>query len=186
MEVYNIITILIVLAALFGYINYRFIKLPGSIGIMLVSLVASLLLVAAGRIFPAFFIKTTEVVSTIDFQTAVLKVMLGFLLFAAAIQVDLKKFKKEKSAIIAFSTIGVLISTIVVGSLLYGVTLLFGLSVNLLYCLLFGSLISPTDPVAVVGILKKAKISSPLETRISGESLFNDGIGVVYSLLFTK
>ncbi|MEO6136986.1 MAG: sodium:proton antiporter [Ginsengibacter sp.] len=184
MEIYNIITILIVLAALFGYINHRFIKLPGSIGIMLFSLVASLIIVAAGRIFPAFFMKITAVVSTIDFQTAVLEVMLGFLLFAAAIQVDIKKFRKERTSIIVFSTIGVLISTIVVGLLLYGVTLLFGLSVNLLYCLLFGSLISPTDPVAVVGILKKAKIPSSLETKISGESLFNDGIGVVLFIMF--
>ncbi|HJY23760.1 MAG TPA: cation:proton antiporter, partial [Hanamia sp.] len=184
MEIYNIITIIIVLAAIFGYINHRFIKLPGTIGIMLISLIASLIVIGIGYIFPEFFLTTTEAIGAIDFQTAVMKVMLSFLLFAAAIQVDAKKLKSERTAIITFSTIGVLISTIVVGLLLYAVTTLFGLSVNLLYCFLFGALISPTDPIAVVGILKKAKIPSSLEARISGESLFNDGIGVVLFITF--
>jgi monovalent cation:H+ antiporter, CPA1 family len=184
MEIYNIITIIVVLAAIFGYINHRFIKLPGTIGIMLISLIASLIVIGIGYIFPEFFYTTTEAIGTIDFQTAVMKVMLSFLLFAAAIQIDAKKLKKERATIITFSTIGVLISTIVVGLLLCTVTTLFGLSVNLLYCLLFGALISPTDPIAVVGILKKAKIPSSLEARISGESLFNDGIAVVLFITF--
>lgn len=184
MEIYNIITIIIVLAAVFGYINHRFIKLPGTIGIMLISLIASLIVVGIGYIFPEFFLTTTEAIGTIDFQTAVMKVMLSFLLFAAAIQIDAKKLRSERTAIITFSTIGVLISTVVVGLLFYTVTTLFGLSVNLLYCLLFGALISPTDPIAVVGILKKAKIPSSLEARISGESLFNDGIAVVLFITF--
>jgi CPA1 family monovalent cation:H+ antiporter len=184
MEIYNIITIIVVLAAIFGYINHRFIKLPGTIGIMLISLIASLIVIGIGYIFPDFFYTTTEAIGAIDFQTAVMKVMLSFLLFAAAIQIDAKKLKKERATIITFSTIGVLISTIVVGLLLYTVTTLFGLSVNLLYCLLFGALISPTDPIAVVGILKKAKIPSSLEARISGESLFNDGIAVVLFITF--
>jgi CPA1 family monovalent cation:H+ antiporter len=184
MEVYNIITILIVLAAIFGYVNHRFIKLPGSIGIMLLSLIASLLTVGLGTIFPEFFIRITEIVSTIDFHTTVMKIMLSFLLFAAAIQVDSQKLKKERAAIITFSTIGVLISTLVVGFLLYWIISLFGLSVNLLYCLIFGALISPTDPVAVIGILKKARIGTSLETKISGESLFNDGAAVVLFITF--
>lgn len=184
MEIYNIITVIIVLAAIFGYINHRFLKLPGTIGIMLISLLASLIVIGIGYIFPEFFFKTTEALGALDFQTAVMRVMLSFLLFAAAIQVDAKKLKKERITIITFSTIGVLISTIVVGVLLYGVTSLFGLSVNLLYCLLFGALISPTDPIAVLGILKKAKISPSLEARISGESLFNDGVGVVLFITF--
>ncbi|MEO6813340.1 MAG: sodium:proton antiporter [Ginsengibacter sp.] len=184
MEIYNIITVIIVLAAIFGYINHRFFKLPGTIGIMLISLIASLLVVGIGYIFPTFFFKTTEALGAIDFQTAVLKVMLSFLLFAAAIQIDAKKLKKERTTIITFSTIGVLISTLVVGLLLYALTILFGLSVNLLYCLLFGALISPTDPIAVTAILKKAKIPVALEARISGESLFNDGVGVVLFITF--
>lgn len=184
MEVYNIITILIVLAAIFGNINHRYTRFPESIGIMLLSLIASLLVVGAGIIFPDFFTRINQIISTIDFHTAVMKVMLSFLLFAAAIQIDIKKLRKERISIITFSTIGVLISTLVVGLLLYVVTNMIGLSVNLLYCLLFGALISPTDPVAVVGILKKAKLPSSLQTRISGESLFNDGSGVVLFLTF--
>ena len=184
MELYNVITIIIVLAAIFGYINHRFIKLPGTIGIMLISLIASLAVVGIGIIFPTFFEKTTNAIGFIDFQTLLLKVMLSFLLFAAAIHIDSKKLKSERISIITFSTIGVVISTFVIGTLLYYTISLFGLSVNYLYCLLFGALISPTDPIAVVGILRKAKIPESLETKISGESLFNDGVGVVLFIAF--
>ncbi|MEO6836890.1 MAG: sodium:proton antiporter [Ginsengibacter sp.] len=179
MQIYNIITLVIVLAAIFGYINHRFIKLPGTIGIMLISLIASLMVIAIGAISPAFFLKTTQSISLIDFQAVLLKVMLSFLLFAAAIHIDSKKLKEERISIITFSTIGVIISSFVIATLLYFTISLFGLSVNYLYCLLFGALISPTDPIAVVGILRKAKIPESLETKISGESLFNDGVGVV-------
>ena len=110
--------------------------------------------------------------------------MLSFLLFAAAIQIDEKKLRSERAPVIAFATIGVLISTLIVGFLFYYITQLFGLTVDLLYCLLFGALISPTDPIAVVGILKKAKIAPTLETKISGESLFNDGASVVLFITF--
>jgi len=184
MEIYNIITLIIVLTAIFGYINFRFIKLPGTIGIMLISLIASLVVIGIGTISPIFFAKTIESIKTIDFNIIVLKIMLSFLLFAAAIHIDVKKLKSERMAIITFSTIGVLISTLVVAALLFLTTNLFGLSVNFLYCLLFGALISPTDPIAVIGILKKAKIPSSLETKISGESLFNDGVGVVLFITF--
>lgn len=184
MEVYNIITILVVLAALFGYINYRFIKLPGSIGIMLLSVLASLLLLAAGNLFPLFFKRTLNIVSNIDFESVVLKIMLSFLLFAAGIQVDTKQLKKESVGIITFATVGVLISTLIVGFLVYYLTRAIGLHVDLLYCLLFGSLISPTDPVAVMGILKKSPINPSLKIRISGESLFNDGMAVVLFITF--
>jgi CPA1 family monovalent cation:H+ antiporter len=179
MEIYNVITIIIVLAAIFGYINHRFIKLPGTIGIMLISLLASLVVIGIGVVFPKIFEKTTQAIGFIDFTQLLLRVMLSFLLFAAAIHVDSKKLKSQRTSIITFSTIGVVISTFVIGTLLYYTISLFGLSVNYLYCLLFGALISPTDPIAVVGILRKAKIPDSLETKISGESLFNDGVGVV-------
>ncbi|MDQ6902108.1 MAG: sodium:proton antiporter [Bacteroidota bacterium] len=184
MEIYNIITVIILLAAVFGYINHRFIKLPGTIGIMLISLIASLAVIGIGNIYPEFFTQTIQSISAIDFNTVVLKVMLSFLLFAAAIHIDVKKLKSERMSIITFSTIGILISTVTVGALLYATTSLFGLNVNFLYCLIFGALISPTDPIAVVGILKKAKIPATLETKISGESLFNDGVGVVLFITF--
>lgn len=179
MEIYNIITLIVVLAAIFAYINFRFIKLPSTIGIMLISLLASLIVIILGIISPVFFLKTTKAVGLIDFQAVLLHIMLSFLLFAGAIHIDIKKLRSERLSIITFSTIGVIISTFVIGSLLYWVTSLVGLSVDYLYCLLFGSLISPTDPIAVVGILKKANIPPSLEIKISGESLFNDGVGVV-------
>jgi len=184
MDIYNIITIIIILAAVFGYINHKFIKLPGTIGIMLISLIASLAVIGIGNIFPKFFETTIQSIRSIDFNAVMLKVMLSFLLFAAAIHIDVKKLQRQRMSIITFSTIGVFISTFVAGALLYATTSAFGLNVNFLYCLLFGALISPTDPIAVVGILKKAKIPESLETKISGESLFNDGVGVVLFITF--
>jgi CPA1 family monovalent cation:H+ antiporter len=179
MQVYNLITVIIVFTAVFGYINFRYIKLPGTIGIMLISLLASLLIIAAGLLFPGFFNDTKELIRTIDFHTVLMKVMLSFLLFAGAIHIDLNMLKKESIAIFTFSTIGVLISTFIVGGLFFGLTKLFGLDIDFIFCLLFGALISPTDPIAVLGILKKAKIPPTLEMKISGESLFNDGVAVV-------
>ncbi|HSQ43555.1 MAG TPA: sodium:proton antiporter [Ginsengibacter sp.] len=184
MEIYNIITVIILLAAIFGYINQRFVKLPGTIGIVIISIIASLVVIALDNIYPKFFVSTIESIKLIDFNTVVLKVMLSFLLFAAAIHIDVKKLRSERKAILTFSTISVLISTLIVGFLLYIITSLFGLKVNFLYCLLFGALISPTDPIAVVGILKRARIPASLETKISGESLFNDGVGVVVFITF--
>ncbi|MDQ6755614.1 MAG: sodium:proton antiporter [Bacteroidota bacterium] len=179
MPIYNLITLIIVLTAVFGYINFRFLKLPGTIGIMLLSLVASLIIIGIGWLHPGFFIETKKLISTIDFHTALMKVMLSFLLFAGAIHIDLNLLKKESLAILTFSTIGVVISTFIVAVLFYFVSAAFGLHIEFIYCLLFGALISPTDPIAVLGILKTAKIPTTLEMKISGESLFNDGVAVV-------
>lgn len=179
MEIYHAITLIVVLTAFFGYLNYRFIKLPRTIGIMLISLAASLSVIAIGNIFPDFFRKTITAIGNIDFGEVVLKVMLSFLLFSAAIQIDTTKLKKERNAILGYATLGVVISTIVVGFLTYWMLGLFGLPVHLLYCLLFGALISPTDPIAVSAILHKSKMPQSIKTKISGESLFNDGVAVV-------
>lgn len=179
MLIYNLVTIIIVFTAIFGYINFKYIKLPGTIGIMLISLVASLLLIGIGLLYPSFFIETKRLISAIDFHTALMKVMLSFLLFAGAIHIDLNMLKKQILPIATFSTIGVLISTFIVAALFYAATKAFGLSIDFIYCLLFGALISPTDPIAVLGILRKAKIAPTLEMKFSGESLFNDGVAVV-------
>lgn len=179
MQIYNLITGIIVLTAIFGYINFRFIKLPATIGIMLLSLIVSLFVIATGNIHPGLFIKITDVIKAIDFNTALMKVMLAFLLFAGAIHIDVKQLKKESAAIITFSTIGVLVSTFIIAALMFVVTKWFGMPIEFIYCLLFGALISPTDPIAVLGILKRAKIPPTLEMKISGESLFNDGVAVV-------
>ncbi|MEO6406782.1 MAG: sodium:proton antiporter [Ferruginibacter sp.] len=179
MQVYNLITIIIVLTAVFSYINFRFLKLPATIGIMIISIIASLAVVGIGFFSPDFFKKTTDLIRAVDFHTALMKVMLSFLLFAGAIHIDINKLKKESTSIITFSTIGVLLSTFIVGGLMFVVSKWFGFSIDFIYCLLFGALISPTDPIAVLGILKKAKIPATLEMKISGESLFNDGVAVV-------
>lgn len=179
MQVYNLITVIIVLTAVFGYINCKFLKLPATIGIMIISIAASLAVVGISFFSPDFFKKTTDIISAIDFHTALMKVMLSFLLFAGAIHIDINKLKKESVSIITFSTIGVLLSTFIVAGLFFAVARWFGFSIDFIYCLLFGALISPTDPIAVLGILKKSKIPSSLEMKISGESLFNDGVAVV-------
>ena len=116
------------------------------------SLIASLLIIAIGSLYPAVFVKTKNLISTIDFHTALMKVMLSFLLFAGAIHIDINKLKNERASIITFSTIGVLLSTFIVAGLLFVVSKWFGLSIDFVYCLLFGALISPTDPIAVLGI----------------------------------
>ncbi len=179
MEIYNAITTIVVLTAIFGYLNYKYIKLPRAIGIMLISIAASLLIVGLGKVLPEFFDRTINAVSNIDFDAVVLKVMLSFLLFAAAIQTDLAKLKKERNPIIAYATISVILSSAIVGIFTYWMITAFGIQVNFLYCLLFGTLISPTDPVAVSAILKRSDISESVKTKISGESLLNDGIAVV-------
>ena len=186
MQIYNLITIIVVLTAAFGYINFRFIKLPGTIGIMLMSIVASLIVIALGHSFPGLFEKTNSLVNSVDFDTALMKVMLSFLLFAGAIHIDVHQLKKQLTSVITFATIGTIISTFIVAALLYVVTIWLLIPLPFIYCLLFGALISPTDPIAVLGILKEAKIAPSLEMKISGESLFNDGVAVVVFLTIVE
>ncbi len=178
-EIYSILTFLVVLTAAFSYINVRFIKLPTTIGIMLISLICSLLIIWLGKYFPSVSSHVTSLIGSVDFETILMRAMLSFLLFAGAIHIDIQKLRKEIVPIITYSTIGVLISTLFIGIVMYFVFQLFNMEVSFIYCLLFGSLISPTDPIAVLGILKRARIPSSLEIKISGESLFNDGVGVV-------
>jgi CPA1 family monovalent cation:H+ antiporter len=179
MALYNAFAIMTVLAALFAYINHRFIRLPGTIGIMLISLVSSLAVIVIGRIDPSLVSEITRLVKSIDLYTVLMKVMLSFLLFAGAIHLDGGAMRSQGLSILSFSTIGTLLSTFIVGGLFYGVCLLLHFPVEFLYCLLFGALISPTDPIAVLSILRQAQIPPSLETKISGESLFNDGVAVV-------
>ncbi len=179
MQLYHYFTIIIILAAAFGYFNKRFMKLPRTIGVMIIALLTSLVIVLAASYFPDLFIQTKNMILSIDFYTILMEVMLSFLLFAGSIHIKLNDIKSERAPIIAFSTIGVLISTAIVGVLMYWLLQAFGLHVPFISCLLFGALISPTDPIAVLGILKSANIPKSLETKISGESLFNDGVAVV-------
>jgi monovalent cation:H+ antiporter, CPA1 family len=179
MEIYNLFTVLIVLSAIFGYINYRYIKLPGTIGIMVMSIVTSLIVVTIGSISPEFTSYFTSTISKVDFGKILMGVMLSFLLFAGSINLDSQSLKLERKPVLVFATFGVLLSTLIVGTLIYYVLQLFSIHISYLHCLLFGSLISPTDPIAVMSILKDAKIPKELRVRINGESLFNDGISIV-------
>ncbi len=182
MDLLTIVTILIVLAALFGYLNIRLLKLPVTIGLMVVSIGFSILAYFAGRWYPDIHLFEEQFVAQIDFRRLLMDGMLSFLLFAGALHVDFNELKKQGLSIVLFATVGVFLSTFIVGGLTYFVASLFGIAMPFIYCLLFGALISLTDPIAVLGILKKAGVPKRLEVMISGESLFNDGIGVVVFL----
>ncbi len=182
MELFHAFTILIVLSAAFGYINERFLKLPVAIGLMMIALVMSLTMVSLGSVFPGVFDGLISLVRGINFSKVVMEVMLSFLLFAGALHVDIKTLAKERTPIMVFATLGVLASTFIIGGLMYAVFTFVGAKIDFIYCLLFGSLISPTDPIAVLAILKEAKLPKQLEVKIAGESLFNDGIAVVIFL----
>ncbi|TGE06538.1 cation:proton antiporter [Hymenobacter fodinae] len=179
MQLYNTFAILLVLAATFGYINHRFLRLPSTIGLMILALVSSLVTVGLGHIGVEWVLAASQLVRSIDFHTVLMQVMLSFLLFAGAIHVDVRALGAQRLPVAALASVGTLISTVIVASIMYFVLPLFRLPIDYIYCLLFGALISPTDPIAVLGILKEARISKSLEINIVGESLFNDGIAVV-------
>ena len=183
MNLIDIIAVLITFAALFAYLNERYIKLPRTIGLMVISLVFSLCLLALGK--TAFFPLADyagEMLARLNFHDTLMHVILGFLLFAGALHVNFDDLLSEKATIFLLATAGVLLSTLLVGALGWGAFQLLGMGLPLIYCLLFGALISPTDPIAVLGIMKKAGAPKSLETTVTGESLFNDGIGVVVFL----
>ena len=182
MDYFTIAAILIVLSAIFGYINVRFIKLPITIGLMVITLFFTLVVVVLGYFDDTLLIREKEFISQIDFKTVLLDIMLSYLLFAGALHTNFQQLKVQRWPVFVFATFGVLSSTFLVGGIMYYVLQLVGLEINFIYCMLFGALISPTDPIAVLGILKKAGAPKKLETKIVGESLFNDGVGVVIFL----
>ena len=179
MELYYSLSVLIVLASFFAYFNVRFLKLPSTIGVMVIAMAVSIFLVIFGNVFPNTLNRISTLIHGFDFTELLMGAMLNFLLFAGAVLINLKDLREQRTPIMVFSTISVIISTFVVGSLLFYLLPLFSLNLPYLYCLLFGSLISPTDPVAVLSILKEANVKKSLETKIAGESLFNDGVAVV-------
>ncbi|MBT8258587.1 MAG: sodium:proton antiporter [Bacteroidia bacterium] len=186
MDYFSIATILVVLSALFGYINVRFLKLPITIGLMIITLLFTLIIVAIGQFDDTLLIREKEFIKNIDFKTVLLDLMLSFLLFAGALHTNFAQLKVQRWPILIFATKGVLFSTFLVGTVMYYILFWLGFEISYIYCLLFGSLISPTDPIAVLGILKEAGAPKKLETKIVGESLFNDGVGVVVFLtIFT-
>lgn len=188
MELYYSFSSLIILASIFAYINHRFIKLPGTIGVMSMALMFSVFLIFFGdKIFAEELLDDfSRLIHGFDFSTVLMSVMLNFLLFAAGIHINIKDLREQKGPIIVFSTLSVIITAFLVGTAMYYVLPLLDLEIPFIYCLLFGTLIAPTDPVAVLGVLKSAKVSKSLETKVAGESLFNDGIAVVmFSILIS-
>ena len=191
MNVLELTAILLLLASLFSIINLRLLKLPQTIGLMILAIGLSIAILIIGLIFPKFLASVTELNNSFDFSVLLIDIMLPFLLFAGAISVDVHQLLKDKLTILLLAGFGVVFSTFAVGS---GVFWLieqpfFGLNslgLTLVDCLLFGALIAPTDPIAVLAIVKKMKLSPMTETRIAGESLFNDGIGVVVFLTLLK
>ena len=177
----DIPAILLILATIFGAINYKFVKLPHTIGLMMVALVASLSLIALDLTFPSLgmSILANEFLGNIDFNVTLMQGMLSFLLFAGALHVDLDQLLENKWTILTFASIGVLVSSFVIGGGFWLISGAVGLSLPFLVCLLLGVMVSPTDPVAVLGVLKTLQVPSPLKAKIAGESLFNDGVAVV-------
>ena len=183
MDIFTIITILIVLSALFAYINTKFLKLPFTIGLMIIAMCFTLVIIILGYFEHWVLDEAKLIVGSIDFETVLLEVMLSFLLFAGALHTKLDELNKQRAPILMFATLGVITSTFLIGGMMYLTAGWLGHEIDFIYCLLFGALISPTDPIAVLGILKEAKAPKKLEIKIVGESLFNDGVGVVVFLV---
>lgn len=179
MTAFAVLAWLITLAAIFSYLNYRYIRLPTTIGVMVISLVFSLGLVTLGRLSPGVEEPLRNLLHAVDFDEALLNGMLGALLFAGALHLNINDLAEQKTVIAVLATVGVVLSTAIVGIGSYYVFRVLGIDVPPVYCFLFGALISPTDPIAVGAILKQANIPKSLNTKINGESLFNDGVGVV-------
>jgi CPA1 family monovalent cation:H+ antiporter len=186
MKLFNIIAILITISAVFSYINHRTVRLPNTIGVMLIALLGSLALILLGPLSLGLKESTRQLLNSIDFDETLLHGMLSFLLFAGALHIDLSDLYQQRRIISLLATVGVVGSTFIIGASTWWILGLLGIELSFIFCLLFGSLISPTDPIAVLSILKKAEVPKSLEVKISGESLFNDGVAVVVFLVLLK
>lgn len=187
LTLFEIAALLLVLSATLSWVNRAYLKLPHTIGLLVMALVASFGVIALEALFPALGVYETlsGAIGQIDFNETLMKGMLGFLLFAGALHVDFAKLRDAKFAIGAMATFGVILSTFIVGTGFWGLSQLIGADIPYIWALVFGALISPTDPVAVLSILKTVKMPKSLETKIAGESLFNDGVGVVVFTLIS-
>jgi CPA1 family monovalent cation:H+ antiporter len=186
MKLFNILAVLITLSAVFSYLNHRYIRLPTTIGLMTIALLVSLGLIALGPLDFGLQEDARRLLNSIDFDETLLHGMLSFLLFAGALHVNLAGLARQKWIIGILATFGVVGSTFIIGFVSWWILGILDIELPLIYCFLFGALISPTDPIAVLGILKKAGVPESLETKISGESLFNDGVAVVVFLVFLE
>ena len=176
---FNSISIVLLVVALFSLLNHRVLKMPNSIGLMIFGIVLAVLITLSKSVSEGFYTFFCDLVVNANFKDLLFGSLLSFLLFAGAIHVNYELMVKQKKFIISFATVSVLISTVLVGTALYGISSLTGLNFSLVDCLLFGALISPTDPVAALAILSKTGVSKNIKMNIEGESLFNDGVGVI-------
>ena len=181
MSIFEIAAILIGLSAFFGYLNHKFLRLPHTIGLVVIALTASLAIVILELVRPETNVSesVTGVLLGIDFHDAVMNGMLSFLLFAGALHVDFSVFRSQSLAIGLMATLGILISTFLIGWVTWLLLNFFNIETPFIWALVFGALISPTDPVAVLGLFKTVHVPETLEAKMAGESLFNDGVGVV-------
>lgn len=186
MDMLNLAGLLITLCALFSYLNHRLLRLPTTIGLMVFSMALSALLIVVGKSVPSVASWVQQAVLSAEFDHTVMDGMLGFLLFAGALHVDLGRLAEQKLLVGTLATIGVVLCTTLVGCASYALFQALGLDIPFAYCLLFGSLISPTDPIAVLGILATVEAPRTIKTKIAGESLFNDGVGVVVFVVLLK
>ena len=179
MDILTLLTILVIISAGFSYFNQRFLKLPGTIGVVTISVIVSVIIVFTGKANIATAEKVKEISSGINFSKVLLDVMLGFLLFASALHFDYKKLKEQRWPVFLLSTIGVLLSTAIFGTFLFFAARIIDFQLPFIYCCIFGALISPTDPIAVNSLLRHSRIPPKLRVIISGESLFNDAVGLL-------
>ena len=188
LSLFEIAALLLVLSGFFGWFNHTVLKLPHTIGLLVMALIASVALLLLERVFPSLGITGTlqAAIGQIDFYATVMEGMLAFLLFAGALHVDFSFLRNQALAIGLMASVGVLVSTVIVGVGMYYLSGLMGMQLPFIWALVFGALISPTDPVAVLSLLKSINVPDSLEAKIAGESLFNDGVGVVvFAILLT-
>jgi monovalent cation:H+ antiporter, CPA1 family len=184
----DITAVLLGLSAFFGYLNHRFLRLPPTIGLVIMALVASFVILGIEIVVPELGVSTRVrmTLDQIDFHDTLMTGMLSFLLFAGALHVNLGDLKARRFAIGSMATGGLLLSTALIGGGIWLIFQVTGLGVPFIYCLVFGALISPTDPIAVLGILKTVKVPTTLKAKIAGESLFNDGVAVVVFVILVS
>lgn len=187
MELYYTFSVLIVLASIFAYLNLRFLKLPSTIGIMIIAILVSVgIRLIGNEYFPDTTRDMYQLMQDFDFNEILMGAMLNFLLFAGALHINVYDLKEHKWPILTYASVSVVLSAFFISGILYVVAPYLGIHIPYIYCLLFGTLISPTDPIVVLGVLKEAKVPKMIETKITGESLFNDGVAVVMFAVVLK
>ena len=187
MELYYAFSVIIVLAALFSYVNVRYVKLPMTIGIMVIAMMVSVgIRLFGGAVFSDLAHKLEAFLQGFNFTEILMSAMLNFLLFAAVLHINVSDLKEYKLPILTYATVSVVLSAFIISGLLYYIAHWVGIDIPYVYCLLFGTLISPTDPIVVLGVLKQANVPKRIETKITGESLFNDGVAVVMFAVVLK